>query len=92
VTEGSPSLTYALRQLVWNLESEVAIITSLSRRIDAHVTALNTARAEVAERLARLDAVVEAVDDPEFVAVLRARTAAPLPVEDEHFPERLYGS
>ena len=87
----TPSLTYALRQLVWNLESEVAIITSLSRRIDAHVTALNAARAEVAERLARLDAVVEAADDPDLMAVLRARAAVPLPVEDEHFPERLYG-
>ena len=92
MTGSSPALTYALRQLVWNLESEVAIITSLSRRIDAHVSALNAARAEVAERLARLDAVVEAAGDPELEAVLRARTATPLPVEDEHFPERLYGA
>ena len=53
-------LTYALRELVWGLESEVAIVTSLSRRIDEHVTALNAARAELAERLRRLDAVLAA--------------------------------
>ena len=93
MTGASPALTYALRQLVWDLESEVAVITSLSRRIDAHVSALNAARAEVAERLERLDAVVEAAaGDPDLAAQLRARTAAPLPVEDEHFPERLYGA
>ena len=86
-----PALTHALRELVWSLESEVAIISSLSRRIDEHVQALNAARAELAERLARLDAVVDAADQPELQAVLRSCTAAPLPVEDEVFPERLYG-
>ena len=86
-----PALTYALRELVWNLESEVAVITSLSRRIDDRVTALNAARQEAAARLGRLDAVVAAADDPELRAVLLQRTAAPLPLEDEQFPERLYG-
>jgi hypothetical protein len=86
-----PALTHALRDLVWNLESEVAVITSLSRRIDSHVAALNSARRELAERLLRLDAVVAAADEPELQAVLQSRTAAPLPLEDEVFPERLYG-
>ena len=85
-----PVLTYALRELVWGLESEVAIVTSLSRRIDAHVTALNAARAELAERLARLDAVLAAVDEPALREVLRQRTLAPLPHRDEVFPSRLY--
>ena len=87
-----PALTYALRELVWGLESEVAIVTSLSRRIDERVTALNAARADLAERLARLDAVVAACDEPELREVLRQRTSAPLPQQDEVFPSRLYGS
>ena len=84
-------LTYALRELVWGLESEVAIVTSLSRRIDEHVTALNAARAELAERLRRLDAVLAAIDEPALREVLRQRTEAPLPQRDEVFPSRLYG-
>ena len=84
-------LTYALRELVWGLESEVAIVTSLSRRIDEHVTALNAARAELAERLRRLDAALAAVDEPALREVLRQRTEAPLPQRDEVFPSRLYG-
>jgi hypothetical protein len=86
-----PALTHALRELVWSLESEVAVITSLSRRIDERVAALNAARRELAERLTRLDAVVDAADEPALRAVLQARTDAPLPLEDEVFPERLYG-
>ena len=86
-----PSLTFALRELVWNLESEVAVITSLSRRIDEHVAALNALRREVAERLLRLDAVVAAADEPELQAVLRAYATPQLPLQDEVFPERLYG-
>jgi hypothetical protein len=84
-------LTYALRELVWGLESEVAVVTSLSRRIDEHVRALNAARAELAERLLRLDAVLAAVDEPALREVLRQRTEAPLPLADEVFPARLYG-
>ena len=76
---------------MWSLESEVALISSLSRRIDEHVAAVNTARAEAAERLLRLDALVDAADDPELREVLQGLAAAPLPVEDEHFPARLYG-
>ncbi len=86
-----PALTYALRELVWGLESEVAMVTSLSRRIDAHVSALNAARADLATRLARLDAVVAAADDPALREVLRQRMEAPLPQQDEVFPARLYG-
>ena len=86
-----PALTYALRELVWGLQSEVALVTSLSRRIDEHVTALNAARADLAERLARLDAVVAVADDPALRELLRQRTQAPLPQEDEVFPARLYG-
>ena len=84
-------LTYALRELVWGLESQVAVVTSLSRRIDDRVRALNTARAELAERLLRLDAVLAAVDEPTLREVLRQRTGAPLPQEDEVLPGRLYG-
>ena len=86
-----PALTYALRELVWGLESEVAVVTSLSRRIDDRVRALNAARAELAERLLRLDAVLAAVDEPALREVLQQRTEAPLPQEDELFPGRLYG-
>ena len=86
-----PTLTYALRELVWGLESEVAIVTSLSRRIDAHVTALNAARADLAARLERLDAALAAADDPALREVLRQRTEVPLPQLDEVFPSRLYG-
>ena len=92
MTERStPSLTYGLRELVWSIESEVALITSVSRRIDEHVTAVNAARAEAAERLVRLDALVAAADDPALEAFLRERSVAPLPAADEHFPDRLYG-
>ena len=87
----TPSLTYALRELVWKLESEVAVITGLSRRIDERVEALNAARQELAERLEQLDELVAEAVDPRLVAVLRELTDAPLPVEDEHFPERMYG-
>ena len=85
-----PALTYALRELVWGLESEVAIVTSLSRRIDERVAALNAARADLAERLVRRDAVVAACGEPELREVLRQRTSAPLPQQDEVFPSRLY--
>ena len=86
-----PALTHALRELVWSLRSEVAVVTSLSRRIDERVTVLNAARHELAERLLRLDAVLAAVDEPALREVLRQRTEAPLPQQDELFPGRLYG-
>ena len=86
-----PTLTYALRELVWGLQSEVAVVTSLSRRIDEHVSALNAARAELAARLTRLDALVAAAGDPAMREVLRQRAQAPLPQQDEVFPLRMYG-
>ena len=92
MTEKPPSLTYGLRELVWGIESEVAVITSVSRRIDEHVRAVNAARAELAERLVRLDALVEAADEPHLEAFLRDTAAVPLPEVDEVFPERLYGA
>ncbi len=86
------ALTYALRELVWGIESEVAVISSLSRRIDERVQRVNALRAEAAERLLRLDVLVEAVDDPQLEAFLRGAVEAPLPSVQEDFPERLYGS
>ena len=86
-----PALTHALRELIWSLESEGAVITSLSRRLDEHVAALNDLPRELAERLSRLDEVVDSADEPELRAALRSCTAVPLPLEDEVFPERLYG-
>ena len=86
------ALTYALRELVWGIESEVAVISSLSRRIDEHVARVNALRGEAAERLLRLDVLVEAADDPQLEAFLRGAVEAPLPSVQEEFPERLYGS
>ena len=84
------SLTYDLRGLVWGLESEVAQITSLCRRIDEHVRAVNDVRREAAQRLTRLDALVEAAHDPHLRAWLQTVVAAPLPAVTERFPDRLY--
>lgn len=91
--EGGPaatSLTFDLRGLVWGIESEVALITSLSRRIDEHVRAVNVLRREAAQRLVRLDALVAAAPDPDLRAWLETVVAAPLPAVTEHFPDRLY--
>jgi len=38
------SMTHQVRELVWGIQSEVAVVTSLCRRIDQHVAALNAAR------------------------------------------------
>ena len=84
-------LTYALRGLVWGIESEVAVLSNLARLIDEHVTALNALRAELAERLLRLDALRAGADDARLAAFLDTALAAPLPTLDEQFPERLYG-
>lgn len=86
------TLTYGLRELVWGIESEVAVITSLSRRIDEHVTKVNALRANAAERLRRLDVLRAAVDDPHLAAYLSTAAAAPLPQAKEEFPERMYGA
>ena len=88
----SAALTYALRQLVWGIESEVAVISSLSRRIDERVERVNALRAEAADRLLRLDVLVQAADDPQLEAFLRAAVEAPMPSVPEDFPDRLYRS
>lgn len=84
------SLTFDLRGLVWGIESEVAVITSLCRRIDEHVLAVNESRAEAARRLALLDDLVAAADDPDLRAWLETATQAALPQVTELFPDRLY--
>ena len=89
-SEASTSLTFDLRGLVWGIESEVALITSLCRRIDEQVRAVNAVRQEAARRLARLDALVEAAHDPHLRAWLETVVAAPLPAGTERFPDRRY--
>jgi hypothetical protein len=84
------SLTFGLRELVWTLESEVAQISSLCRRIDEHVRALNALRAEMVQRLQQLDELVEAADDPDLRSWLESATAPALPEVTELFPDRLY--
>ena len=86
-----PTPAWALRDLLWSIDNEVALVTSLSGRIDDRVAALNAARSELAERLARLDDLVAVADSPALREVLRQRTEAPLPQRDEVFPSRLYG-
>ena len=88
--EASTSLTFDLRGLVWGIESEVAQITTLCRRIDERVRAVNTARREAAERLLVLDALVEAAQDPDLRAWLETATSVELPRVTELFPDRLY--
>ncbi|MEX2289041.1 MAG: hypothetical protein WD794_01780 [Mycobacteriales bacterium] len=89
--EGSAAtLTFDLRGLVWGIESEVAQITSLSRRIDDRVRELNVVRRETAERLLLLDRLVEAADEPALRRWLEQVTDAALPVVTEVFPDRLY--
>ena len=90
VTE-RPALTYDQREVVWGFESEVALISSLARHIDAHVVEVNRVRAELVERLARLDALVEAADEPHLEQFLRGVAEVRLPSVDELLPERLYG-
>ena len=88
--DGAPALTYGLRELVWGIESELAVIANLSRRIDDHVRAVNAARAELAERLVRLDALVDAAEDPDLERFLRSIVRVRLPEAPEELPERLY--
>ena len=84
------TLTYSLRELVWGIESSVAVITNLSRQIDEHVATVNALRAEAEERLLRLDALAASTDDPDLEVYLRAAVDAPLPQVPEHFPARMY--
>ncbi len=89
---GTPALTYGLRELVWGIESEVAVVGSLSRRIDEHVRTLNVLRRELDTRLARLDELQAATSDASLGAWLAHAVQTPLPHHDEDFPERLYGA
>jgi hypothetical protein len=86
----SGSLTFDLRELVWGIESEVAQITSLCRRIDERVVVVNAARREAVARLAQLDELFALSQDPDLTAWLEAVAAAPLPQVTERFPDRLY--
>jgi hypothetical protein len=88
--DASTSLTFDLRGLLWGIESEVAQISTLCRRIDGHVRALNAVRAEAAERLLLLDALVRSAQDDDLRAWLETATAVPLPWVTELFPDRLY--
>ncbi|MCW2679595.1 MAG: hypothetical protein JWM62_996 [Frankiales bacterium] len=84
------SLTFDLRGLVWGIDSEVAQISSLCRRIDGHVREVNAARAQMAERLLVLDALVDAAEDPDLRRWLETVSAVPVPSVLEVFPDRLY--
>ena len=87
-----PTLTYALRELVWGISSEVAVVSNLSRRIDGHVLALNALRAELSQRLLELDGLRDAAQDERLAAFVDTVAVVPLPELDEEFPGRLYGS
>ena len=89
MTDPPPRLTWALRNLLWSLQSELDVVNGLSRQIDAHVRAVNRARAELVQRLERLEALVVATDDPHLSAFLRERAVVALPVEDEVVPPGL---
>ncbi len=84
-------LTYAMRDLVWGIESEVAIITSLSWRIDEHVEALNALRREAVEHLGRLDRLVEEAEPDTTLRTWLEQAVEPqYPQVEERFPSRLY--
>ena len=86
------TLTYGVRELVWGIESELAVIGSLTRRIDEHVAILNELRGELADRLLRLDELhVATAGHQHLAAFVAAAARVPLPVVDEDFPDRLYG-
>ena len=88
--EPTATLTHRARELVWGIQSSRDVVTGLSRRIDEHVRAVNALRAELAERLERLDGLRESVGDPSLLAYLDASTDVVLPTVDELWPERLY--
>ena len=87
-----PTLTCALRELVWGIRSEVAVVSNLSRRIDDHVRSLNDLRAELSERLLELDRLRDAAHDERLAEFVDTIAVAPLPELDEEFPGQLYGS
>ena len=83
-------LTFDLRGLVWGIECEVAVITSLCGRIDDHVRALNVARADAARRISQLDELLAAADDERVRAWLEPLMQVAYPQVAEEFPDRLY--
>ena len=83
------ALTSELRDLVWGLRSEVEVVTALAARIDDRVQALNALRAEAARRLAALDALLDAADDPRLRRWLEGLVQPPLPQVAEVLPDRL---
>lgn len=89
-SDAGSSLTFDLRGLVWGIDSEVAQVTSLCRRIDQRVRALNDVRAEMVERLRVLDELVDAAQDDDLRAWLETVSAVPVPSVTEVFPDRLY--
>jgi hypothetical protein len=90
VPDTPTALTYGLRELVWGIESEIAVVGSLSRRIDEHVSSLNRLRAELTDRLVALDELRTAAADADLARYLQGATVVVLPTLDEEFPERLY--
>jgi hypothetical protein len=88
--EPASRLTVELRDLVWGIRSEVEVVSALAGRIDDRVQALNAARADAARRLAALDELLGAADDPRLRAWLEDLAQAPLPRAAEVFPDRLY--
>ena len=87
----TPTFTVRVRDLVWAVESEIAVITNLCQKIDAEVTALNALRAEAAARLVRLDGLRSAADDADLEVFLETAIRVELPRVPEQFPDRLYG-
>jgi len=83
-------LTFDLRGLVWGIECEVAVITSLCGRIDEHVRALNVARADAARRISQLDELLAGADDERLRAWLAPLMQVAYPQVAEEFPDRLY--
>ncbi len=83
-------LTFDLRGLVWGIECEVAVITSLCARIDEHVRGLNVARADAARRIEQLDELLAAAPDERVRAWLEPLTQVVHPQVAEEFPDRLY--
>ena len=88
--DSAGSLTFDLRGLVWGIESEVAQITGLCRRIDEHVRAVHVVRTDAAQRLTALDELFDVTQDAHLRAWLETSTGTALPTVAELFPDRLY--
>lgn len=88
----SSSLAQALVGLVSSIEAEVASVNDLSSRIDEHVSSLNELRADAARRLEVLDELRAAASDASLSAFLDETIQPQMPLVEEHFPDRIYGS